>query len=379
MIERALQWIVAASAALLVCACGGGAEDQASSGAASPAPAEQRAAARVASSDCPPTGDVSYVCGPRNAEDLVRIGSSEWLIASGMSALQGPATPGNLYLVNHETKEFEPWFPGLAPKFALDESLFGACPGPINLQNFSAHGLALRERGAGQYRLFMTSHGEREAIEVFDVDASGERPTIVWAGCVVLPERTFANSVAILDDGGLVTTKMMDPTAPDAFAAVLSGQITGHVYEWHPGQPVTAVAGTELAGPNGIEVSPDQRWMFVTAIGSREVVRFDRQTSPPEKTVVAVDVSPDNLRWTAAGTLFTVGGNYVPPTECASPPCAAGWSVVEIDPQTMQATRVAGADQTAALQGASTALEVDDEIWIGTFSGDRIAYLRNPD
>jgi hypothetical protein len=35
-------------------------------------------------------------------------------------------------------------------------------------------------------------------------------------------------------------------------------------------------------------------------------------------------------------------------------------------------------DQTAALQGASTALAVDDEIWIGTFNGDRIGVLPKP-
>jgi hypothetical protein len=49
--------------------------------------------------------------------------------------------------------------------------------------------------------------------------------------------------------------------------------------------------------------------------------------------------------------------------------------VVEIDPEALRATRVAGADQNAALQGASTALPVENEIWIGTYSGDRIGYL----
>jgi hypothetical protein len=259
-----------------------------------------------------------------------------------------------------------------------DTAMFGACPGPLDVQNFSAHGLALREYDASRYKLYMTSHGQREAIEIFDVDASGAKPEITWRGCVVLPERTMSNSVAILADGGFVTTKMMDPTDPQGFAGILSGAISGNVYEWHPGGAVEAVPGTELSGANGIEVSPDERWMYVAAIGSREVVRFDRAADPITKQSVTIDVRPDNLRWTDEGTLYTIGGNFVPPAQCSTPPCATGWSVVEIDPDTLEAKRVTGVDQTAALQGASTGLAVGGEIWIGTFRGDRVGYLPRP-
>ena len=40
--------------------------------------------------------------------------------------------------------------------------------------------------------------------------------------------------------------------------------------------------------------------------------------------------------------------------------------------------RTVRADQNATLQGASTAIEVGDEIWIGTFRGDRVGYLPKP-
>jgi len=256
--------------------------------------------------------------------------------------------------------------------------MFGDCPGPLNVENFSAHGLALREQAPNRYKMYMTSHGEREAIEVFDVDARGTKPSIAWRGCVLLPERTSSNSVAILADGGFVTTKMMDPTDPEGFGAILAGRISGNVYEWHPGGEVEAVPGTELSGANGIELSPDDRWMYVAAIGSREIVRFDRTARPAAKETITIGVRPDNLRWTDDGTLYTVGGNYVPPEQCANPPCATGWSVIEIDPQTLEATRVTGADQNAALQGASTAIAVGEEIWIGTFRGDRVGYLPRP-
>jgi hypothetical protein len=343
------------------------------------APAEAQQAAPTGA--CASSGALAYVCGPRNAEDIVQIGDSRWLILSGMSAQAqggGAATPGQLYLVDHEAKTFESWFPAASPRMSHDTARFGACPGPLNVQNFSAHGLALREQDSGKYQLYITSHGEREAIEIFDVDASLATPAITWRGCVVLPERTSSNSVAILGDGGFVTTKMMDPTDPRGFAGILAGEVSGNVYEWHPGGAVEAVPGTELSGANGIELSPDERWMYVAAIGSREVVRFDRAADPITKQVATLDIRPDNLRWTADGTLYTAGGNFVPPAQCATPPCATGWSVVEIDPDTLEARRVAGVDQNATLQGASTGLAVGDEIWIGTFRGDRVGYLQQP-
>jgi len=195
---------------------------------------------------------------------------------------------------------------------------------------------------------------------------------------VVLPDHINANSVAILADGGFVTTKILDALDPSPRAELSAGRVSGAVYEWHPGGEVTLMAGTELSGPNGIELSADQRYLFVATIGSREVVRFDLSTRPPTKASVSVSVRPDNLRWTGDGHLLTVGGNYIPPEECQNPPCSTGWSVIEIEPLTLEARRIAGADENAALQGASTALAVGDEIWIGTFNSDRVGYLPRP-
>jgi hypothetical protein len=255
--------------------------------------------------------------------------------------------------------------------------MFKDCPGPIDAAKFSAHGLSLQQRGPGQFRLYITSHGAREAIEVFDVDANAARPTIAWSGCVLLPEKMFANSVAILPDGGFVTTKFMDPTLPQdqAFGEILQGKVNGVVYEWHPGGKVEAIAGTELSGPNGIAVSSFGQTIHVAAFGTREVVRFERGGKTLSKAVVKLDITPDNLRWTSGGRLMVAGGNYVAPEACSTPPCNTGWSVYEIHPQTMSAKRVAGADQNAKLQGISVAEKVGSDIWVGTYSGDRVGYL----
>jgi hypothetical protein len=329
--------------------------------------------------DRPNSGDLKYICGLKNAEDILPLGDTQWLITSGMSdQLLNADDAGHIYLVNRSEKTFEEFFPGVKPTFDLDKEMFNACPGPINPEKFSAHGLALQQRSSGQFRLYITGHGEREAIEVFNIDTKSAKPAISWVGCVLLPEKMLANSVAILSDSGFVTTKFLDPTVPNFFDEISNSKITGGVYEWHPGGKVDAIPGTELSGANGIAVSPDNKWVYVAATGTREIVRYDRTVNPVTMEKFQISVTPDNLRWGDNGLLYTAGSNYVPPEDCDNPPCQTGWSVFSIDPLTMKMKRVTGVDQTATMQNASSAVAVGHEIWVGTYSGDRIGYLPKP-
>ncbi|MDT8398439.1 MAG: SMP-30/gluconolactonase/LRE family protein [Pseudomonadales bacterium] len=354
---------------LLAAGCGG--PDSAPPPAANGPVAEETV---VAADSCADEGKLSYLCGLMNAEDILPLGDTALLLASGMSS--GDIT-GHLYLINPNDDSWQELIFGGALSASLDSQAYPNCPGLLNLSQFSMHGLSLREYETNRFDLYVTSHGEREGIEIFDLDVSSAAPALSWKGCVVMPEPQntfFINSVAILADGGFVTTKMMDP-AGGGFAAVGAGEITGEVYEWHPGGPVSAVPGTELSGANGIVLSEDERFMYVAAFGGREVLKFDRSQNPPGKQSVAVDIAPDNIRWGVNGKLLTAGNNYVAPSTCSGQACASGWSVLEIDPETLTATRVGGADQTVAIQGVSTALEVDGNLWVGTFNGDRVAYF----
>jgi hypothetical protein len=357
---------------LLLGACGE------STGPASTVTAESAATVVAALAGCVDEVAIAYLCGPVNAEDLLALGTTGLLLASGMNGELSNSSSINsrIHLVNPAQRSWQELFPGPAPVFEQNMELFADCPGPLDAGNFSSHGLALQrlDRGPQQFHLYMTSHGAREAVEVFEIDALLQ-PTIKWIGCVPMPATSWTNSVAILRDGGFVATQFMDPTG-SGMAGVLRREITGHVFEWHPGGAVSVIPGTELSGPNGIAISEDDRYMFVAAFGSREVVRFDRATTPPEKESVQVAVAPDNIRWTADGTLYTAGGNVT--EDCGGPDCGTGWSVIEIVPWSLQARRLTGADETVAMQGVSSALLVGDEIWIGSYSGDRLGILPKP-
>jgi len=348
----------------------------------SASPVQTEAAPDTLSADsrpvsCDANADISYMCGITNGEDILQIGGTPWVLVSGMDgSLTGGDINGRLHLVNSTDHSFEVLFPGSNPVFRQDESLFSGCPGPLDSNHFSAHGLALRkiDKGPELYHLYMTSHGAREAIEVFEVDAF-LKPTIKWVGCIPMPESSWTNSVTILSDGGFMATQFYNP-ALHTIEDVFNGVDTGHIFEWHPGQDVTVQEGTQGAGPNGIVISDDQRFVFMSAFGTGEVVRFDRSSTPPEREAVQVGIYPDNIRWTDQGKLYAAGSNT--PDYCGTESCEAGWSVVEITPYNLAMNRVGGAGEDAALHDASSALPVGDEIWVGTFSGDRIAILPRP-
>lgn len=342
------------------------------------APAATELAPLAASTQCADEAGAMYICGPVNAEDLLRLGDSDWVLVSGMSGeLTGdPAIQGKLHLLNRADRSWEVLFPGPAPVLALDSAAYPQCPGPLDITNFSVHGLALQEiaDNSDQYRLYITSHGAREAIETFVVDAGGARPVVTWNGCIPMPANSWNNSLVILADGGFRATQFM--TSTNGIERVLAGEITGHVWEWHPGGEVTAIAGTELAGPNGIAMGDDGQTLYVAAFGAQAIARFDLSSMPPARTMIPLGITPDNVRWSERGTLLTAGGNNM--ADCGTAPCAGGWSVWEIDPATLTAQRLTGMPAGVALSSASSALQLADELWVGTYGGDRIAILPLP-
>jgi hypothetical protein len=98
--------------------------------------------------------------------------------------------------------------------------------------------------------------------------------------------------------------------------------------------------------------------------GSQELARFSSFDDAMQKTVAKVDFSPDNLRWAPDGKILVTGQNAG----------FKGWTVAKLDPETMKVTEILKENGESPLQNASVAIEVDGILWIGPFSGNRIAY-----
>jgi len=333
----------------------------------------------AAEEECQSSGDYSFVCGPLNAEDLVLVPDTKWIISSGM----GPGS--SLYLVDSQQKSWTDLYPAESPGALQDMKTYGACPGSPDPNSFITHGLNLQPGNNGHSKLYVVGHGGREAIEVFDVDANGARPELTWVGCVMMPEGMVANSVASFSDGSLVATVPLHPgkTIEDAF----TGESTGAVYKWSPGDSgFEIVEGTELPYANGIEVSADDQKFFVASSVLSTVIAYSHSNPARQlKTSDPLAFIPDNLHMGNDGQLITAGLTIIDPV-CGNlgdteefdlakfAACPRPFIVRSIDPQTMQGTDLAHSAAIEQFSNVTMGLVVGDNIWIGTFAGDRIAY-----
>lgn len=324
---------------------------------------------------CAPSAGLTFICGYTNVEDLVVVPNTRWLLGSGMAPGSG------LHAIDTQAKTVRKIYaPGTAAS-RPDKTRFGGCPGPLDAKQALLHGLALRPAAGGRYTVYATNHGGRESVEVFELDASGAAPAATWIGCVLLPPKLAANSVAAFTDGTLLATVLIRPgmTFQDAFA----GKNTGVVLQWTPGTPAfVELKGTELVANNGIETSPDDREFYVASTPTRRVYAFSRAKpgGGPLRFAQLKDVGPDNVRWTADGRLITAGLIDDEPA-CGGRPkdeagirCPMGYAVVTIDPKTMVPTEIARGARTPSFTGTAMAAVVGNELWLGSFLADRIAY-----
>ena len=331
-------------------------------------------AAVAAQERCEPLGDVEFVCGPRNAEDLVRVPGTKWIISSGMAAGAG------FYLIDSSNGEWST----MPMQARHDAAAYPSCRTAPSPAAFESHGLSIRTGGRGRATLYVVGHGAREAIEVFDVVTSSDRPALTWKGCVAMPEGLAANSVASLADGSLVATVLIMPGK--TFADSVAMRPTGAVFKWSPGDSgFTLVRGTELPGNNGIEVSPDGEEIYVVSSGLQTVVAFSHGNPARQlRTTAPLPLTPDNLHRGADGRLLTAGMKNDEPA-CGGTPgpqhdlaklstCPRGTIAIAIDPVTMDYDVLVETQATPSFSNATMVLTHEDRFWIGTFAGDRIAH-----
>jgi hypothetical protein len=336
--------------------------------------------ARAADDACEPSGPVEYVCGIKNAEDLVVVPGTKWIVASGMAEGAG------LTLIDSRNGRRSALYPGERPQ-ARHDAAFADCTTPPSPNALNTHGLSIRAGERGRSTLYVVGHGGREAIEVFDVDASGDRPTVAWKGCVPMPDGLAANSVASFADGSIVATVLFMPGTTFA-DAVVDRKPTGAVFEWSPGKRAfEKIEGSELPANNGIEVSRDGREIFVASSGLQTIVALAHSNPTRQlRTTRGLPFTPDNVHMGADGRLLTAGMKNDEPA-CGGPPgpqhdieklsqCPRASIGLAIDPATMKDSPVAETPRDPKFSNATMVLTLDGQFWFGTFSGDRVAHGR---
>lgn len=329
---------------------------------------------------CAPSGDLKFLCGMDRPEDLVVLPGGRWIVASGMSAKSG------LHLIDGKTKKWQRW---IAPPALAPQAPYAGCPAQSPPDELQLHGIAVRDRGNGRATLYAVNHGGsepvhdfavgrgRETIELFDIDMTGAKPVLSWAGCVPMPGKLFANSVVSAPDGSIFVTVMLHPG--NTPADLWKGVVTGAVYKWTPGSTeFKRVLGTEMVGNNGIEISPDGETLYVTSL-SAAVTAFTN--SNPATKLNSVDINgviADNIHW--VGDRLIVGGSRTDlcPEGAISTTCIGGYFVSAVDPVTLAVTPLVKGPANPAFKGVSYGLPVGKTLWLGTYADDKLAYRLMP-
>ena len=311
---------------------------------------------------CDPIGGVRFVCNQVGPEDLAAVPGTEWVLSSGMAA------NGAIRLINLRDRTTTILFPGATPRERLNKKMYDSCPGPIGSEGekFRAHGLYLRPGSNGVHTLYVVHHGDRESIEVFELDARTKAPLLTWIGCAVAPDPLGLNSVVGLADGGFITTNF-SARGSDAAARsrMMAGENNGQIWEWHANTGWKIVPGSDAAGPNGLEISKDGKWLYVGGWGSQSVIRLSRGQTPVKKDTVAVGFRVDNLRWAPDGTLLAAGQGGVAPSQTSN--------VIRVDPASLKVKELIRHPDIDGFGVTTVAIQVGKELWLGSVRGDRLA------
>jgi hypothetical protein len=319
---------------------------------------------------CDPMGTIQFICDIPAPEDFAVLPGSAWMLTSGNRPGQGAIRALHL-----RDKTVVTLFPSGGVKTARDAKAFPACPGPIDLADdtekkaIAIHGMYLRPESGSRLRLFVVHHGARESIEVFDVDRQASPPALTWIGCVVGPPNAVFNAVVALPGGGIAATNTRPAGGgnPPADADPI-----GEVWEWHAASGWRAVPGTAAPRINGLEVSKDGRVLYVSAWGEQTLLRVERGGSEPRRAVLRMPFRIDNLRMMSDGSILAAGHGGTALCSCPT----ETWHVGRIDPRgAMSVKEILRRPYDAGFGAATVAVQVGNEMWIGTNRGDRIGYF----
>jgi hypothetical protein len=328
---------------------------------------------------CTPSMGQSYVCGMKRPEDLLQIGSSKYLVFGGS------APSGGIGLIETEAKS---WRQLDISRMQLDRKLYPDCSAVPDPKLLNAHGIALRPTGtAGLYTLYTVTHVPFESIQIFVLDARAGEPALTWTGCVKQPSDFRSNGVTAMRDGTIIANVQMRNGATQA--DYFMGRITGGVYVWKPADKIwRLLPGTELAGNNGIEISRDEKEIYVAVSGTQSVEIYSlADTSRPVRSARAGWFNIDNIHW--SGDRLVTAGVIQDEPACGGTRkeiverkgdvnCHRGWVAAQLDPATAQWRVLAYGEAIPDFGGVSTAQIIGDTIWLSSNQMDRVAWRKLP-
>ncbi|MCB1703617.1 MAG: SMP-30/gluconolactonase/LRE family protein [Halioglobus sp.] len=329
---------------------------------------------------CEPEGDEIPICGVQMPEDLAALPDAGGILVAEYG--DGGKLPGAL-------SWFQPFTGnGFTRLVDSDNIMVGAstadnwgeagCAVPDLL---SPHGIYLSPRGDTQ-QLLVVNHSAVEQVLFYDVLAAPDNtapPSLAWRGCVTFPGDAVLNDVVALPDGGFAVTHMYQ-RQHELLAQLGSmlGLNKGHVWRWSPGAGIHVMANTVARMPNGIEVAPDGKSIWVNNYLEQELRQYDVATEQLLQTVQVPNI--DNSAWLGDGRLLLASHlsplTMFPCFGLTQGSCGAGYELIAVDTETGVTESIFRAERGGPFGPATVAIEYQGKLYAGSFSGDRMAELR---
>ncbi|CAA0079234.1 Uncharacterised protein [Halioglobus japonicus] len=326
---------------------------------------------------CAPAGKVTPICGVQMPEDLAPMPNGGGILV---------AEYGDGGKLSGELKWFQPEADnGFVSVLNSKDIAKGAakdwgeadCPVPELL---SPHGIHLAQRG-DSLQLLVVNHSSTEQVLFYEVQPSGDTntaPVLSWRGCVSFPENAVLNDVVALPDGGFAVTHMYNRESETmAMIKSLLGLNDGHVWRWHPDSGLQVMANTTAKMPNGIEVAPDGKSIWVNNYIEQELRQYDVATGELLATIEVPNI--DNSAWLEDGRLLLA--SHTSPLTMSScfgllqGSCGAPYELVAVDTLTGDTEVIFSAEKGGPFGPATVAIEYQGKLYAGSFSGDRMAVI----
>ena len=329
--------------------------------------------ASAAAGSCDGNAQLGLVCGFTAPEDIELAPDNKTLVVGEM------ILGGRLLALNSDTLAVSELFPAESVK---GDVLWGEETCTDYPEQMTFHGIDLAYRSDGVLQLLAVNHGERESVEFFEVltEAEGAPKGLIWRGCAMAPGSESLNDVAALPDGGFVSTTPFDGSEMWSIVKALLGFNTGYVRRWGPESGWAVIPGTEGRYPNGVIARADGSGFFVNLYIDGLVREYTVDGSIVGEAEV---LNGDNLSWGSDGRIRIASHRasswqMVKALEAKpSDDLKIPFAIVEYDPISQAVSDIFVHD--GSIYGAATvAQEVNGKIFMGSFKGSRVAFLKAP-
>ena len=323
---------------------------------------------------CEPVGEITPYCNMQTPEDIAALPDGRHLLLAHFGHMG--ESSGSISLWDTQTESLTPLFPPAAgaPE-AADETWGQAdCTAPPNA-SFSPHGTHLHQLANGRWRYLVVNHGDREAVELFELRMDGDTPALAWRGCVVAHHGdTMMNDVVGLDNGDLIYSRMFGGSDALALIKSLFKIDTGELWRWHRATGLEPLPATSAAQPNGLEISADNRYVFANMYMEEQVWKV--RLADGEVVERYAIANADNSSWGSDGRLWVASHtmgllDIVGCFSQSSAACPGSFAIVALDTGTGETETVF--EHAGPPMGAATvAVPQGGRVYLGSFVGDRM-------